>query len=231
MTTGRREDEEKGKGGEWTIAAVLAAMRKIPVNPTIEQVKIHAAELAWADRFEAAWKRDRETADLRTIHALEMAERKRRRNDETTNGDTVADIVAEMREWSPFFLQDTALLQKASDKESMRSFADRIEAAHFRELEAEQETAENAICKWSMAEEWLQRSKPFVAEWLAELREREKDWAGREDVPHARAIEADIAECEAILAEEKGGGRTTAGSGEVGVIGVVGVIGGDEAAG
>lgn len=62
-----------------TIADILAEMRGNEFDdPHLDRDgMIGARRLArdWADRIEAAAKRERETADLRAIHAAEMAER------------------------------------------------------------------------------------------------------------------------------------------------------------
>ena len=62
-----------------TIDDIIAEMRKAVVpmicgRPKIEAVSIRDV-LQWSDRIKAAAERERETADLRAIHAVEMAER------------------------------------------------------------------------------------------------------------------------------------------------------------
>ena len=62
--------------------------------------------------------------------------------------ETVADIVAEMN-CVPGDMYDSTITMT---EEHFREYADRIEAAHVRELQAVQETAENALCKADEAE-------------------------------------------------------------------------------
>lgn len=62
------------------------------------------------------------------------------------------------------------------------------------------------IVKAANGYEWFLKALPIVEDYLAERRREYEMWAGREDTGKARAIKAEIAECEGILKAAKGGG-------------------------